>query len=189
VLTLLKSKLLVQVGSLTQTVLTFANGIVAAQDFVDGYYSALNNLNGRANIAGFYVKETPGSPLKADIVLNGVTYSDPKEVQNIFEQDVRAAHYVVDDFDYQIINLNYNVGAPATALGLDKDGKKISILVIISGSVRYGEQGEVRGFTDNVILVPNWESHSPKAAKGLNKWLVGTQNFRLVYEPIDLQVS
>lgn len=167
----------------------FIDEIAAAQEFIDGYYPALNNLKGRANIAGFYVKEIPGSPLKADIVLNGISYSDPKEVQNIFEKDVRAAHYVVDDFDFQILNSNYNVGAPATALGPDKDGKKISIVVVISGSVRYGEEGEVRGFTDNVILVPNWESHSPKAAKGLKKWLVQTQTFRLVYEPDGLQVS
>lgn len=169
--------------------LTFADETAAAQDFIDGYYAALNNPKGRSNIAGFYVKEIPGSPLKAVIVLNGVTYSDPKEVQAIFEKDVRAAHYVVDDYDFQIINSNYNVGAPATGLAPDNDGKKVSVMVIISGSVKYGEEGEVRGFTDNVILVPNWESHGPKAAKGLKQWLVQSQMFRFVYEPVALQDS
>lgn len=47
--------------------------------------------------------------------------------------------------------------------------------------IRYGEEGDVRGFVDNVLLVPNWDSHGPKAPKGLKKWLVQTQNFRLIF--------
>lgn len=119
--------------------------------------------------------------------MNGVPYSDPKDVQAIFEKDVRAAHYVVDDYDFHIINSNYNIGVPATAQAPDNDGKKVSVMVIISGSVKYGEAAEVRGFTDNVILVPNWEAHGPKAPKGVKQWLVQTQMFRFVYDPVALQ--
>lgn len=152
----------------------------AAQDFVDAYYPALNNPKGRAGITDFYIKPIPGTPLKADIVLNGVPSTDPTEVQNIFEKQVTKAHYEVQNFDCHTINPNYNVAANESALALDTDGKKMSIVVLISGTVKYGEEGDVRAFTDNVVLVPNLEAHSPKAAKGLKKWLVQSQNFRLV---------
>ncbi|KUJ15547.1 uncharacterized protein LY89DRAFT_588247, partial [Mollisia scopiformis] len=153
----------------------------AAQDFIDAYYPALNNPKARSSIADFYVKPIPGSPLKADIVLNGTAYSDPKEVQKLFETDVAAAHYEVQAFDFQTVNSNFNVGASEAALAPDMDGKKISVVVMVSGIIRYGEAGDVRGFTDNVVLVPNWDSHSPKAPKGLKRWLVQAQTFRLVF--------
>ncbi|KAE8452423.1 hypothetical protein EG329_000325 [Mollisiaceae sp. DMI_Dod_QoI] len=152
----------------------------AAQDFVDAYYPALNNPKSRASIAEFYIKPVPGSPLKADIVLNGTPSTDPTEVQNIFDKQVSKAHYEVHGFDCQTINANFNVGANETALAPDMDGKKMSVAVMISGTVKYGEEGDIRGFVDNIVLVPNWEAHSPKAPKGLKKWLVQSQNFRLV---------
>lgn len=149
-----------------------------AQDFIDGYYAALNNPKKRGNIASFYVKEIPGTPVKANIILNGVSYPDSKAVQAIFEKDTRSAIYEVEDFDFHIVNSSYNVGAPVASQGPDKDGKNVSFIIVINGNVKYGGEGEARGFMDNVIMVPNWDSHSPKAAKGLNKWLVQSQNFR-----------
>lgn len=79
------------------------------------------------------------------------------------------------------------MGVDDASLGPDKDGKKMSILLMVSGSVRYskhGEDGENRGenraFTETFVLVPNWEAQSPKAPKGLKRWLIQSQNFRLV---------
>ncbi|CZR57920.1 related to nuclear transport factor 2 domain protein [Phialocephala subalpina] len=153
---------------------------VAAQDFIDAYYPALNNPKGRASIADFYVKPVPGKPIAADIVLNGVPSTDPTEIQKIFDEQVTKAHYEVQTFDCHTINANYNVAANESALALDMDGKKMSIVVIVGGTVKYGEDGDVRAFSDSLVLVPNLEAHGPKAAKGLKKWLVQSQNFRLV---------
>jgi NTF2-related export protein 1/2 len=89
----------------------------------------------------------------------------------------------VGSYDCQVINTNYNVGTDESRLGPEKDGKKMSILVMVSGSVRYWKDGadsETRGFTENVVLVPNLEAHGPKAARGEKKWLIQSQNFRLV---------
>lgn len=106
--------------------------------------------------------------------------ANPAELQEMFEKQVKKAHYEVGGFDCEVINPNYNVGVDETMLGPDKDGRKISILVIVSGSVRYGDDGETRGFTESVVLVPNWEAQGPKAPKGLKKFLIQSQNFRLV---------
>jgi NTF2-related export protein 1/2 len=109
--------------------------------------------------------------------------ADPAQLQSIFETQVAKAQYEVQSFDCQVINTNYNVGVDSTKLGPNKDGKKMSILVMVSGSVKYFKEstdGETRGFTENVVLVPNWEAQGPKAPKGLKKWLIQSQTFRLV---------
>jgi len=134
-------------------------------------------------LTSFYIKPTPTSPRQADISLNGNILADPEELQAIFEKQVSRAHYEVQSFDCHVLNTNYNVGADDNMLGPDKGGRKMSILVMVSGSVRYwkeGGEGETRGFTENIVLVPNWEAHGPKAARGDKKWLIQSQNFRLV---------
>jgi NTF2-related export protein 1/2 len=147
------------------------------------YYEAINNQRLRANLPSFYIKPTPASPLKPDISMNGNIIADPAELQTIFEKQIDKTHYEVQSFDCHVLNTNYNVGANEAALGPDKTGKKMSIMVMISGSTKYwkdGGDGEVRGFTENIVLVPNWEAQSPKAAKGAKRWLIQSQNFRLV---------
>ncbi|KAG0645348.1 hypothetical protein D0Z07_9006 [Hyphodiscus hymeniophilus] len=156
----------------------------AAEQFVESYYRTINNPQQRSKLTSFYIKPTPTLPLQADITLNGNTISDPSELQSFFENQVAQTNYEVGSFDCQVINTNYNVGVREGQLAPDKDGKKMSILVMISGGVRYwkkeGVESETRGFTENVVLVPNWEAQGPKAAKGEKKWVIQSQNFRLV---------
>jgi len=156
----------------------------AAGNFVESYYPALNNMkHGRSSLTSFYVTPVPGSPLQADISLNGNIVADPADLQAIFEKQVARAHYEVQSFDCHVLNTNFNVGAEDRMLGPDKDGRKMSILVIVSGSVKYwkdGAEGDLRGFTETVVLVPNWAALGSKAAKGEKKWLIQSQNFRLV---------
>jgi NTF2-related export protein 1/2 len=81
------------------------------------------------------------------------------------------------------VNTNFNVGADESILAGQQDGRKMSIMVMVSGSVRYWKDGadsETRGFMENFLLVPNWDAHKPNAAKGEKRWLVQTQTFRLV---------
>lgn len=132
-------------------------------------------------MTSFYVK--PTATLKADISINGNILADPEAVQSVLDKQPKRAVYDVQSYDCNALNTNYNVGAPDNMLGLDKDGKKMSLMVMVSGSVNYGKhdgEEEHRGFTENFILIPNWEAHNPKAAKGLKKWLISSQNFRLV---------
>lgn len=150
---------------------------------METYYPALSNPNQRSKLTTFYIKPTPNSPLNVDISLNGNILSDPDQLQSFFENQVAQAKYDVGSFDCQVINTNFNVGTDEARLGPEKDGKKMSILVIVSGSVRYFKEGadsETRGFTENIVLVPNWEAQGPKAARGEKKWLIQSQTFRLV---------
>lgn len=101
----------------------------AAQNFVDTFYPTLNNQKARGNITSFYLKPTLASPQRPDITLNGNVVSDPSEVQKIFETQIPKAQYEVQSFDCQVINPNYNVGLDDAALGPEKDGKKMSIVV------------------------------------------------------------
>jgi len=159
----------------------------AAQLFVDAFYPTLGNPKTRGNITSFYIKPTLTSPQRPDIALNGNVISDPSEVQKIFETQIPKAHYEVQSFDCHVINPNYNVGLDDAELGPSKDGKKMSIIAMVSGSVKYYKssedeeaRAEPRGFTETFVLVPNQEAQGPKAAKGLKGWLIQSQNFRLV---------
>lgn len=109
--------------------------------------------------------------------------ADPAQLQSIFENQVSKAYYEVQSFDCQVINTNYNVGVDEAKLAPSKDGKKMSIMVMVNGSVKYfkeGTDGETRGFTENIVLIPNFEAHEPKAPRGAKKWLIQSQTFRLV---------
>jgi NTF2-related export protein 1/2 len=101
----------------------------AAQHFVDTFYQTLSNQKARANITSFYIKPTLASPHRPDITLNGNVIPDPAEVQKIFENQIPKAQYEVQSFDCHVVNPNYNVGLDDAALGPEKDGKKMSIVV------------------------------------------------------------
>jgi len=109
--------------------------------------------------------------------------ADPAALQEIFEKKIEKCHYDVQAYDCQVVNRNYTVGAPEGTSGPSKDGRKMSIVVMVSGSVKYfseDDEGELRGFTDSVLLVPNWETQGPKANKKGRRWLIQSQTFRIV---------
>ncbi|OJJ02358.1 hypothetical protein ASPVEDRAFT_53061 [Aspergillus versicolor CBS 583.65] len=142
----------------------------AATEFVQSYYPALQS--NRAIIASFY-----GAP-PCTIVFNGNTVADGNAVQEIFVNQMPPAHYEVQSFDCQIINKQY----PTNATGRQPDPRKdISILVIVTGYVRYGESRDLpqRGFSETFVLAPNPSTDGPKG-KRRRDWLIQTQNFRLV---------
>jgi len=109
---------------------------------------------------------------------------DGAQLQSVYETEVERTKYEVGSFDCQVINTNYSVGLDESKLGTGKDGSRLMIMVMVSGSVEYYREdvdGEKRGFMDNVVLVPNWEAQKPNAAKNMRKWLVQSQVFRLVH--------
>lgn len=152
-----------------------------AQDFIETYYPALNTKSGRSAIASFYVKSENS---KSDIIINGNAISSPTDFQKLFETQVQKAQYDVQSYDAHILNSNYNFGGFSHQTQPDKDGKRASVIVLVSGSVKYGkedEEGDVRGFTETVVLVPNLELMGPKSMKNkARKWSIASQNFRLI---------
>lgn len=102
--------------------------------------------------------------------------ADGKAVQDIFMNQMPPTHYEVQSFDCQIINRAYPAPATGAKFSNKPAVKNMSILVIVSGYVRFGEAKELpqRGFSETFVLVPN----SPKAAG--KEWLIQSQNFRLV---------
>lgn len=144
----------------------------AATDLVQSFYPALQS--NRDAIGTFY------SPTPSTILFNGNTVADGAAVQDIFVNQMPAAHYEVQSFDCQIINRAYPT---ATAAGFKPSAqmtvKDMSILVTVSGHVRYGEGRDQpqRGFSETFVLVPNPSSDRGKRRKD---WLIQSQNFRLV---------
>jgi len=162
------------------TKLTFS----AASEFVDTYYQALNFPTRRIQISSFYVKPANGTT-KTSITLNGNIVEDGTAVQKIFEKEIGKTIYEVHSYDCNALNPNYNVDRSESALAPAKDGSKMSVLLMVSGNVRYWKKGEneepeSRNFSETFVLVPNWDAQGPKAPKGLKRWLIQSQNFRVV---------
>lgn len=145
-----------------------ADESAAGTEFIQSFYLALEN--NRATIASFY--NQPAST----VLFNGNAVADGNAVQDIFVNQMPPAHYEVQSFDCQIINQAYPT--PTTT---GTNVKDMSILVIASGYVRFGESRDLppRGFSETFVLVPN---PSNDGGKGKQKkgWLIQTQNFRLV---------
>lgn len=147
---------------------------LAATEFVQSFYPSLQN--NRAAIASFYNQPT------STILFNGNAVTDGNAVQDIFMNQMPPTYYEVQSFDCQIINLAYPT--PTTTgikLPNEKTIKDMSILVIISGYVRFGEPRDLpqRGFSETFVLVPNPSGDGGKG-KRRREWLIQTQNFRLV---------
>jgi NTF2-related export protein 1/2 len=155
--------------------------MIAAQQFVDRYYTGLSNAKERATLASFYIQPSPLNPIPADITLNGNIIPSPVDLQNLFLTTIGAAHYVAQSFDCHVLNPDYNIGADDASLAPNVTGKKMSLALVVSGYVKYGElkEAKMRGFTENFVLVPNFQA----AIGGTNapKWLIQSQNFRLVH--------
>jgi NTF2-related export protein 1/2 len=121
-----------------------------------------------------------GKPLPA-ITYNGNVLPTAIDLQKMFQDQMPAARYEVQSYDCQVINPNYiavnSQGAVSTA------GKNMTILVTVSGYVKYGgsRDAATRGFSESFVLVPN---HDFTDVKGQGKkpkdWLIQSQTFRIV---------
>ena len=158
------------------------NNLTAAQHFIDSYYNALNIDRERATLSSFYVQTTPLNPVVADISLNGNIVQSPEDLQNLFQSTMPKAHYEAQSYDCHVLNPNYTIGASDADLGPDPTGRKMSLLLAVSGYVKYGEarDAKMRGFTENFVLVPNFQAESG-SLKNVKKWLIQSQNFRIVF--------
>lgn len=149
--------------------------LAAAAHFVDNFYPALNSK--RKLLTNFYTPSAtmPDGKQLPVIVWNGNIVPDATTFQKMFEEQMPKSRYEVQSHDCNVLNPDYipegGTGGDAAA------GRNMTILVTVSGNVRYGEAGAqtTRGFSENFVLVPNHtKGRHPK------EWLIQSQNFRFV---------
>jgi len=173
----------------TTLVTVSLNRNIAAETFVDAYYAALQNA--RPTVSTYYQPQTtmPDGKVVPVIVWNGNVLPSASDFQKLFENDMPATHFDAQSLDCHIINPSYAPeGVDLTGIK-DSDKKKLmSLVVMVSGTVKVGERGaddgevEVRGFSEVLTLVPNIDKlkgGTGKAGQG-RSFLIQNQNFRYV---------
>lgn len=120
-----------------------------------------------------------GKPLPA-IVFNGNIIPNPATMQSMFQEQMPKAEYVPGDYDCHVLNPNYIVEGVQTAS--HTSGKNMTILLTVSGSVKYGEARSVepRGFSETFVLIPNPSAAASGRSRHVREWLIQSQSFRLV---------
>lgn len=158
-----------------------SNILLAARRLIESYYPALE-FN-RNTISSFYMLPTaiPGGKPLPSITYNGNIIPSAADMQRMFQEQMPAAHYEVQSFDCQAINHNY-IAANSEAT-ISTAGKNMTILVIMSGYVKYGGSREAatRGFSESFILEPNHDAAKAKSqGKNFKNWVIQSQTFRMV---------
>ena len=171
---------LLENSDLRDALLYRLNVVSAAGLFVETYYPTLSSS--RADIASFYMPASAmpdGKPLPV-IVYNGNIIPNPTAMQTLFQEQMPEARYELQDYDCQVVNPHYI--AEGTQGSSPESGKNMTILVTVSGHVKFGEQrgATVRGFSENFVLIPNPAVATNTRGKNIKKWLIQSQNFRLV---------
>ena len=149
----------------------------ASLAFVSDYYHALQTR--RHAISTFYipVPSGPGTKPTPTIVINGKAFQDGSAVQELFEKQLPPTRYESQCVDCHVLNSNYiqegqqNTRSPAST---------ITLLVIVSGIVRFGEDrnNPERQFSETLVLIPNIHLN-PRHARA-KEFLIQSQNFRIV---------
>ena len=102
-------------------------------------------------------------------------------MQTLFEQQIPQAHYEVQCYDCHVVNPNYLV--EGSHVPPAKTGKNMTILVAVSGYVKYGKAKEAqpRAFSESFLLVPNPAAITgQQRMKNVKEWVIQTQTFRIV---------
>lgn len=152
----------------------------AAEVFVNRYYEALNR---RAPILPFYVNSSSKYSITADISINGAQVATPAEYYNLLEAQGAGVHYDAESFDVHVVNPSFQYNAPEHIHDperAEKSGRKMSAVVTVLGKVQYGKGREAprKMFTENFVLVPNWDAMQKNPPRGIKQWLIMSQNFR-----------
>ena len=153
---------------------------LAAKLFVETFYQSLNYHRDR--LASFYTPPftMPDGRALPAIVWNGNIVPDPLTLQNLFEQEMPKSVYTVQNYDCHVLNPNYV--AEGTQGGDAISGANMTIMIVVSGFVKYGEARSAtqRGFSDSFILVPNPTAGATSRVQDRRHWLVQSHNSRLV---------
>ena len=112
------------------------------------------------------------------IVWNGNIVPNATSLQKMFEDSMPRTRYEVQNYDCHVINPNYI--AEGIQLGDAATRKNMTLLVTVSGFVKYGTErsAPAQGFSENLVLVPN--SDAANTTKNARVWVIQSQTFRLV---------
>ena len=113
------------------------------------------------------------------IVFNGNPIPGAAAMQKTFEE-MPPAKYVVQCYDCQVINPDFVTGDCQNKASTSV--KNMSILVSVSGYVKFGEprEAEMRTFNETFILVPNPAAVGGNKGRNQKDWLIQSQTFRVV---------
>lgn len=117
-----------------------------------------------------------GKPIPT-IVINGNVLQNGGAVQEMFENQMPPTRYETQSIDCHILNPQYT---PEGVSHSRSAASTMTILVVISGAVRFGEDRNdpERQFSETFVLVPNQD----RGARGQRPkdFLIQSQNFRVV---------
>ena len=121
-----------------------------------------------------------GKPLPA-IVFNGNVFPSATAIQLMFET-MGPARYEVQSYDCQVLNPDSVVADTTDNHKAGASGKNMTLLLVVSGYVKFGEprEADMRAFSETFVLVPNPAARSGAYGKNFREWLIQSQNFRLV---------
>lgn len=113
------------------------------------------------------------------VVYNGKVHADGDAMQEWFQEEMPPTHFDVQSVDSHCLNPDY---LPEGTKG-SIPGPGISVLVTVSGSVRFEESrsAPLQGFSESFILIPNPATvgHHTRR-KPVKDYIVQNQMFRLV---------
>ncbi|KAK1827869.1 hypothetical protein QBC39DRAFT_290517 [Podospora conica] len=172
-----------------------------AQNFITLFYRALNDAK---PIASFYVDNNPtyraAGHKPADICINGALLT-PAEYDSLLAKQRTTAtapptsttrlplspvrHDVVA-YDAHVLNPDYRFAAPPELLApstgtKSAHGVRIMILVTVSGTLVLGadhKHQEKRHFSENFILVPNWDAIARHGSRTVRRFLIASDQYR-----------
>ena len=149
----------------------------ASTAFVSDYYHALRSR--RDTISTFYIPPSSmqgGKPIPT-IIFNGNVMQNGAFVQKMFENEMPQTRHDAQSIDCHILNPQY---APEGISTSRSAASTMTILVVVSGTLRFGERMNVpdRQFSETFVLVPNHD-RGPRGPSP-QEFLIQSQNFRLV---------
>ena len=123
----------------------------------------------------------PGGMSLPLIFFNGNQIPDAAAMQAMYQQQMPESRYEVQSYDCQVVNPSYiSEGTQGFPAGT---GRNMTILVAVSGYVKYGtsRDAKARGFSESFVLMPNpAAATSRQRRQDLREWLIQTQHFRIV---------
>lgn len=165
--------------ALTDTDLTRISTTVSEQ-FLETYHQALTS--NRSSISTFYLSPQPSATPNHSIPLiayNGTLTHSGEDFQNAYES-MPYTYHEIQSLNASIINPCLDPNKQATKAEAERN---CSVAVQVSGYVRLHErkEGEMKGFSESFVLVPNSEEERGKKGAGKGReWVIQSQVMRWV---------
>ncbi|CAK4034481.1 nuclear transport factor 2 domain-containing [Lecanosticta acicola] len=147
-----------------------------AESFTEAYYNAL--CASRHTISSFYSPPSTETNTTPYINYNGEVLATGNDFQTEFDK-MPYTYFEVQCLNAQILNPCVDPDATGTRKEAERN---VSVVVQASGYVRLVErkEGPMRGFADQMILVPGKTGDKGKVLGEGRQWVIQSQTFRFV---------